>query len=195
MSTFSSGIINHYSGHFLISHPNNPPDELARSVLILVNHSGSSAVGIQLTTRMLNVSLKDVSENIGIDTSDSRSRLDVPLYYGGLHGSHRVQVVHTSDWRGMTTIPINRELSVTNDLSILTALSHGDGPSKFRACAGYDAWEDYKLDNQLDNSCDDVTHRWEIAPGTADIAFDFEHDEQWRQSLMRAAQFTTAQWF
>ena len=140
------------------------------------------------------MTLQDVSENIGIDVSDPRSRLDVPLYYGGLHGSHRVQVIHTPDWKGLTTVPINKDLSITNDLSILAALSLGEGPSKFRACAGYVTWEDRTLDYQLDNSRNE-NHRWEIAPATADITFGYEEEEQWRQSLFRAAHFTTAQWF
>lgn len=190
----STKLTNHYPGHLLVAHPNNPLDELSKGVVLLVTHSSNLAIGIQMNTRMTHMNLQDVSENIGLDISDPRSRLNVPLYYGGIHGSHRVQVIHSPDWKGLTTVPINKDLCITNDLSILSALSQGDGPRKFRACAGYVTWEDCTLDYQLDNSRDEP-YRWEIAQGTTDVVFDYDEEEQWRQSLFKAAHFATAQWF
>lgn len=186
---------NDYSGHLLVAHPSNPLDELSKGVILLVSHTASIAIGIQINTIMPHMTLEAISDNIGLDVSDPRSRLDVPLHYGGMHGSHRVQVLHTPDWKGLTTVAINKDLCITNDVSILAALAHGEGPSQFRPCAGYVMWEDNALDHQLDNRRDNENYRWEIAPGTTDIVFDHNEDEQWRQSLLRAAHFTTAQWF
>jgi putative transcriptional regulator len=186
---------NQYPGHLLVANPSNPLDELSKGVILLVSHTASLAIGIQINAMMTHMTLATVSDNIGLDITDPRSRLDVPLHYGGMHGAHRVQVIHTSDWKGLTTVEINKDLCITNDISILAALSVGDGPSQFRPCAGFVTWEDNGLDHQLDNRRDNETHRWEIAPGAADVVFDYNEDEQWRQSLFRAAHFTTAQWF
>jgi putative transcriptional regulator len=186
---------NDYSGHLLVAHPSNPLDELSKGVILLVSHTASIAIGIQINTIMPHMTLEAISDNIGLDVSDPRSRLDVPLHYGGMHGSHRVQVLHTPDWKGLTTVAINKDICITNDVSILAALANGEGPSQFRPCAGYVMWEDNALDHQLDNRRDNENYRWEIAPGTTDIVFDHNEDEQWRQSLLRAAHFTTAQWF
>lgn len=185
---------NHYPGHLLVANPNNPRDELSKGVILLCSHNSHLAVGIQINNALTHMTLREVAENIGIDVDNPASRLDRALYHGGVHSVHRVQVIHSTDWRGHTTVQLNKELAITSDISVLNALSRGDGPSKFRATAGYWSWEDGRLDRQLDNTNSDVSHRWEIAPGAADTIFDFNDDEQWRQSLMSAIHHNTTQW-
>ena len=190
----STTIPNFYAGHLLVANPNNPRDELSKSVSLLLSHSRRLAIGIQLNNSLTHMTLHEVAENAGLDTSDPASRLDAALYYGGVHSVHRVQVLHTPDWQGITTTVINKDIAITSDISILQALSKGRGPSLFRACAGYWKWEDGKLDDQLDNTNRDQSHRWEIANANIGTVFEVEGDEQWRTSLMNAAHYTTAQW-
>jgi putative transcriptional regulator len=185
---------NFYTGNLLVANPNNPRDELSKSVTLLISHNKRMALGLQINNSISHMTLNQVAENTGLDTNHPASRLDVPLYYGGVHGVHRVQVVHTSDWQGPTTITLSKDISVTNDISVLQALSRGKGPRLFRACAGFWTWEDGKLDCQLDNHNREESHRWEIAPASTETVFESDGDEQWQRSLINAAHYTTAQW-
>jgi len=190
----STQLSNFYSGQLLVANPNNPRDELSKSVSLIVSHNRHLALALQLNNSLVHMTLHEVAENTGLDTSSSASRLGVPLYYGGVHNIHRVQIIHTPDWRGPTTTVLNKEIAITSDLSILQALSQGYGPKLFRACAGYWSWEDGKLDNQLDNSNQDETHRWEIADANIETVFKIDSDQQWQLGLINAAHITTAQW-
>ena len=186
---------NFYPGHLLVANPANPRDELAKSVIFLASHNPHMAIGIQLNNSLSHMTLREVADNTGLDTSHPSSRLDVPLYYGGVHGVHRVQIVHTPEWRGLSTVALNKDLSLTSDLSVLNALSIGRGPKRFRACEGQWNWEDGDLDRQLDKSQDEETHRWEISPANIETALDLDGNDQWRHCLITAAQYTTMQWF
>jgi putative transcriptional regulator len=180
-----------FQGHLLVANPNNPRDELSRAVVLLVTHTNDKCVGIQINNPVTDPDLQTISANIGIDFTGSD-----PLWYGGSVGTNKIHVVHSTDWSGLSTIKINDEISVTNDISVLAALSRGEGPNLFRACAGYWVWEDGELDHQLDpKNTDRTTHKWETVEATVDNVFDGEGPEQWRKVIEESARQQVSSWF
>lgn len=179
-----------YPGYLLVSNPNNPRDELSKSVLLVVNHAGNLGIGLQINNPLTDVDLQTVAENIGMDfpTND-------PVWYGGNVAVNKIHVVHSNDWKGMTTVKLNDEISVTNDISVLAAISRGEGPRFYRACAGYWIWEDGRLDQMLDPKNTEETHKWEIAPATVTSVFNGEGPDQWRIALEKAAKYQVDVWF
>jgi putative AlgH/UPF0301 family transcriptional regulator len=149
-------------------------------------------VGIQLNNQLTNMTVKEVAVNQGMEWMINSTE---PLYYGGSHNSSRVHVVHTPDWRGPTTVMINSEIAVTNDISILSAISAGEGPTQYRACAGHWIWDTEELERELNPRVRGVSHRWEITPASADVVFDLDGTDQWRQSLLESAHHSAQQWF
>lgn len=185
---------NKFPGYLLVANTNNPRDEMHRGVILLVNHTDNVAVGIQLNNMLTNMTLKEIAVNTGIEWDGEFDEAD-PLYYGGSANSTRVHVIHTPDWRGHSTVMINSEIAVTNDISILAAISRGEGPSQYRACAGHWIWDTDELDMELDPHQKRVAHKWEIAPATSELVFDYEGPDQWRQALLESAHHSAAQWF
>lgn len=179
-----------YPGHLLVSNPNNPRDELSKSVILIVSHTERMAVGLQINNPLEDINLQDVANNLGMDYPNP----DL-LYYGGNMSTNKIHVVHSNDWQGMTTVQLNDEISVTNDISVLAALSRGEGPEFFRACAGYWLWDDHRLDLQLNPRFKDEPHKWEITPADSRIIFDGEGPEQWRVALDHAAKYQVNAWF
>lgn len=179
-----------YSGYLLVANPNNPRDELAKSVLLCVNHTGNLAIGLQINNQLVDIDLSTVAFNLGMDFPSN-----APLWYGGNIASNKIHVVHTNDWRGITTVKLNDEISVTNDISVLAAISRGDGPEYFRACAGYWLWEDGRMDKMLDPRDKEDPMKWEVVPATMDLIFDGEGQDQWRIALERAAKHQVDAWF
>jgi putative transcriptional regulator len=179
-----------YPGYLLLANPNNPRDELSKSVLLIVTHTNNLAIGLQINNPLEDIDLQTVADNIGMDYP-----YNDPLFYGGNIAQNKIHVVHSLDWRGMSTVKLNDQIAVTNDISVLAAISQGEGPKFYRACAGYWLWEDGRLDQQLDPKTKNEPHKWEISPATIENVFSGEGPEQWRNAIDEAAKFQVNAWF
>lgn len=178
-----------YLGHLLVANPNNPRDELSKSVMLLVTHNQQNAIGLQINNAVDQLNLKTIAERINI-----QYLADDPLYYGGNMSPNKIHVVHSSDWAGLSTVSLTDEISVTNDISVIAALVQGVGPQYFRACAGFCAWSDGKLDQQLNPKYHDDPYKWEIVPATLENVFGSDGVEQWRSAIDESAQFQVGNW-
>jgi putative transcriptional regulator len=178
-----------YVGHLLIANPNNPRDELSKSVMLLVTHTAQNAIGLQINNAVDNLNLKVIADRLNIQYLN-----DDPLYHGGNIGTHQIHVVHSSDWKGVTTVQLTENLSVTNDISVIAALVQGEGPRYFRACAGYCAWSEGKLDQQLNPKYDGDPYKWEVVPATLSNVFELEGADQWRSAIDESAQYQVDSW-
>jgi putative AlgH/UPF0301 family transcriptional regulator len=180
-----------YAGQLLIANPGNQGDELSRSVLLLVTHTESIAIALQINLPHQEALLSDISHGMGIPYSGND-----PLYYGGNISVNKIHVVHSLDWRGVGTVPLTKELGITQDISILTAISQNQGPYYFKACTGYWLWEEGRLDEMLDprNSQPREPYKWEVLPANLETVFEIEPEEMWETCLERAARYKIDTW-
>lgn len=180
-----------YKGNLIVAHPNNPRDELSRAVILVIAHTHSRSMGIQINYPVAHPSLSSICDNIGIEFL-----CDDALYYGGNVGTNKIHVVHSSDWNSTSTIMLNEDIYLTSDISVLAALAAGEGPSQFRACAGFWGWDDGELDRQLSNNfIKENKYHWEIVKATSQNVFDGQGPEQWRKVLEDCASQRINSWF
>lgn len=181
-----------YPGHLLIANPNNPTDELSNSVILLVTHNDSTGVGLQVNNCYTDLTLNKISSNLGIEISRPE-----PVYFGGNTNQNKIHVVHSLDWSGSGTVALTKKLGITNDISVLIAISQGCGPSYFKACAGYWIWEQGRLDHQLDpRTCLlQEQHRWTIVPATIENVFTYEPEQQWDRAVAESVRYQVSNWF
>lgn len=178
-------------GQLLVAHPLNPQDTLNQGVVLVVAHSDEVSMGIQLNLPLETLRLQTVCEGIGI-----WFETDEPVYCGGNMSGNKIHVVHSTDWAGMTTQQLSDDVAITSDISVLTALSMGEGPSLFRACAGRWVWHSGLLDRQLDSkNWPDQDYRWELVPATTQTVFEQNGSDQWHHALAEAAKQQVAAWF
>jgi putative AlgH/UPF0301 family transcriptional regulator len=182
---------NSYLGHLLLANPNNPKNELAKSVVMLVTHTPNIAVGLQLNNPHEDLTIGRISKNIGIDHEG-----DQPIYFGGQVNTHKIHILHSMDWCGLSTVELAPNIGLTNDISVLAAMARSEGPSKFRACAGYWLWESGKLDNELYNDQIEMnSYRWELIQATEELVFDCDPYYQWQTCIEAVAKKKFSQWF
>lgn len=180
-----------YQGQLMAANPGNPEDGLYKSVILLINYSPKKAIGLQINYQISNFNLQSVSNDIGIDYQG-----DDPIYYGGNVFSNKIHVIHSTDWSGLSTVQISDELAVTNDLSVLAALSCNEGPEFFRACAGHWCWDNGILPKQLDPKTNSkLPHKWELAPADITSVFEYDGVEQWANTLKTSTKMQVAAWF
>lgn len=164
-------------GKLVVAHPLNPKDGLDHTVTLIVTHTPMLTLGLQLNNVMVNLPLKTVFMQLGLWYDG-----DEMVYHGGVINPGKIHIVHSLDWTGHSTIAMAENIGVTNDISILNALSRGEGPEYFRACAGFMSWEDSLLDQQLDSSSK-LSHHWEIAPATLETVFASDGMDQWHAAI------------
>lgn len=180
-----------YQGSLLVANPNNPKDSLHQSVILLLVHTKSTAIGVQINRPVKSLTMKSLAKNQGLSLKS-----DQPIWYGGNVDSSKIHVVHSSDWSCDTTMKVNDAISVTNDSAILTAISQDQGPTHYRACAGYWLWEKSLLDLQLTYpQDDDIRHDWETLPATIDAVFEDSVIDQWLNNLEDCARHKINTWF
>lgn len=180
-----------HQGSLLIANPNNPKDSLYQSVILLLAHTDSTAIGIQINRPVKSLTMKSLAKNQGLQLTNNQ-----PIWYGGNVDSGKIHVVHSNDWSCGTTMKINEYVSVTNDVAILTAISQDQGPDHYRACAGYWLWAQNLLDMQLNYPRDDIIkHEWELAPATIPSVFEDAAIDQWLNNLEECAHHKINTWF
>jgi putative transcriptional regulator len=182
---------NSYVGQLLVANPLNPKDSLTHSVILVVTHTSELSLGLQINRPILDLSMADVSDQVGVYVTSSE-----PIFYGGNMSPNKIHVIHSNEWQGLTTIPITDTLSVTNDVSVLVALSRGDGPEYWKACAGCWAWESGQLEEQLSAKPESkVRHRWELATADPEIVFDSGPSlDIWHRVIEAAAREQVSAW-
>ena len=177
-------------GLLLLANPNNPKDDLSRSAMLLMSHTYKISVALLINNPVMDFDLKLVANGLGMEF-----HYNDPVYYGGSTNTHKIHVVHSSEWSGISTVQLNEEISVTSDICVIKAITDGTGPDFYRACAGYWVWNDGKLDAQIDQSLNRYPHKWEVTPATKINIFTGEGPDQWRSALEESARFQANEWF
>jgi putative AlgH/UPF0301 family transcriptional regulator len=177
-------------GQLLVANPANPRDELNRGTILVVEETPRCTVGIQLNHKLELMDLASLSIGLGMEYRGTD-----PIYFGGNVQAGKIHVIHSLDWRGMSTIDITDHIGMTSDIGVLAAISTGEGPELFRACAGYWNWDSLDLMRQV--RAQDRTehhHRWECIPATLENVFGPEGRDQWVSALDESTKNQVSHW-
>lgn len=169
------------NGKLLISQPKVVVGPFARSVILLANHNITGAWGVIVNHPANSVKMSSIMSAVGI-----KSKNEELIYIGGPVEPTRVHVIHTLDWFSSTTLRITEEIGITGDLSVLAAISAGQGPALFRTGVGLSAWTAGQLEGEQSGEDPWTTdHRWLITPATIDLCLTGTGDAQWQRAIDR----------
>ena len=180
---------NNLVGQLLVANPLNPKDGLDHSVILVLSHNSTTSLGLRLNCPAKSLQLKTVFDQLGLYYQDND-----PVYHSGNLITDKIHMVHSLDWRGLTTIELTPEIGVTNDISVLAAICKGEGPEYYRACAGVLTWADSSLVRQLDPKTD-TKFKWELAPADLVTVFQTDELEQWHKCIEASAKNQVNKWF
>lgn len=180
-----------YKGFLLASHPKRP-DIFNRSVILVVDHEPNGAIGLQINKPFDNeLSFETVMSNMGLPCPT-----DHPLYNGGPEHPNRIHVIHSLDWFSPTTIRISDKIGVSNDVSVLAAISKNEGPEYFRAVAGFTRWIAGHLEGEvLGEHPWDITHTWNFVPASIERVFPEDEANHWHSIIVEAGKLQVSSWF
>jgi len=182
-------------GLLLCANPCNPTDTVYRSVILLFHQTEHTVLGLQVNRVVPNINLGRIFSNLGFDLDYQLSNDQV--YYGGGLGTNRMHFIHSLDWFASGTVVLSNDLGITSDLSIVSALAGGEGPKRYRACAGNWRWDVDTLYDQiynLDLEHEVQEHLWEIVPMDSALIFDHHDHAQWLSALQASAKNQSRNW-
>lgn len=180
------------TGHILAMPPagSDPDSVFTRSVVLIVSHKKEGAWGLIVNKRNPRISLDIVMQSAGIEYPHAES-----TYVGGPVEPQRVYIVHTLDWRSQSTVAVTPEIGITGDMSVLAAISQGEGPKLYRACIGISGWAPGQLDGEYKGLPPwNAKRSWLDAPATIDAVFNSNGDEQWEQAIDIIATSKVSNW-
>lgn len=158
------------AGQVLLALPGIGDPRFERSVIALCQHDEKGALGIGLGELREGLFLHEVYEELGIDPGEAP---DVPVHSGGPVEPGRGFFLHSPDWQGEATLPVNDLFALTISFDMMHALAEGRGPSRWLFALGYAGWAPGQLDAELHR------HGWYAGAARGEILFDTPADKRW----------------
>ncbi len=170
-----------YQNSFLLATPAMRDPRFEFSVIYIVSHDRSGAMGIIINKGKTELVISDLLEQVGI-SGDVRVA-DKPVLSGGPIDIDRGFVLHSSDYfKPESSLIISDTLSLTSTKDVLESLVSEDHPKHAMLAVGYSGWGPGQLEKEIaENSwlvthgndslifSDDLTNKWALALGKMGI--------------------------
>jgi putative transcriptional regulator len=171
--------IENLTGKILIAQPKNQDRHFGKSVIMIAQHSRSGAWGVIVNHPAKTVTMRNIMDAAGVEYGGNEL-----VYVGGPVEPTRVHVIHTLDWASSSTLKINDDLGITGDLSVLAAISQGQGPELYRAGVGLAVWSAGQLDGEMSGLEPwRPENRWLVTNATPELCLTGGGEEQWQRSI------------
>jgi putative transcriptional regulator len=181
-----------YTGYLLAAHPKRADPILRRGTMLVIDHDDSGAIGLQINKPYTSsVTLNSVMKNVGLHVEN-----DQALYNGGPESTNRIHIIHTLDWFSSTTNKITDQIGISSDLSVLTAISLDNGPTYFRAVAGFTRWLPGHIEGEiLGEDPWAINHSWSFVPADPETVFGYTDIDQWHKVISDSSRQQVSSWF
>jgi putative transcriptional regulator len=181
-----------YRGYLLAAHPRRQEPILRKGVLLILDHDATGAIGLQINKPFTNdITFQTVMQNVGLHTDQ-----DQPLYNGGQESTNRIHVIHSLDWYTSNTTKVTNRIGVSHDVSVLAAISKGEGPEHFRVVAGFTRWLPGHIEGEVAGK--EPWHSWSswsYAPAEVETVFGSDDIDQWHKVIAESGRLQIANWF
>jgi putative transcriptional regulator len=167
------------TGQLLVAQPRNKEGHFARTTVLIAQHSLSSAWGVVVNRMAKTLTMQNIMTAAGIEYHGNE-----PIYVGGPVEPTRVHVIHSLDWSSASTLQITEDLGITGDISVLAAISMGQGPQLYRAGIGLAVWSAGQLEGEQ-SGLDPWTpkHQWLTTTASIELCLTGGGEEQWQRSI------------
>jgi putative transcriptional regulator len=164
-------------GKFLVATEQLRDPRFARSVVYMVRHDRSGAMGL-IVNRVLGVApWAELLRRLELDATGVAG--EVRMHYGGPVESGRGFVLHTGEYAGDGTMAVNERIALTINPDILRAIGLGKGPRLYLLAFGYAGWAPGQLEGEI------ARGDWISVPADEDVIFDTADETKWERAMAR----------
>lgn len=166
------------AGQFLVATPELEDPNFDRTVVYLIEHDDSGAMGLVINRVAARGPLNRLLQDLGIE-SETASTEEVRVHYGGPVDPGRAFVLHSSDYRSDDTVQLADGIAVTGSLDVLEDIAAGEGPSRRLLAVGYAGWAPDQLEQEV------AAGAWFTVPADEALLFDERIETKWQRAMAR----------
>ncbi len=165
------------AGQLLVATRSMPDSRFARTVIYMVRHDETGAMGLVVNRPMGEVPLASLLEGLGVDADDAEGT--IRIHYGGPVEYTQGFVLHSPDYVVEGTLVVDGGLALTAKADIVRDIATGEGPRQSLVVFGYAGWSPGQLEAEM--ARDD----WITVPADEALVFDDEYEDKWRRAMAR----------
>jgi putative transcriptional regulator len=168
------------AGQFLVATEDLRDPRFARTVIYMVRHDASGALGLVVNRPVQDVPLVRLLRRFGLD--DRGVNGTIRLHYGGPVEPARGFLLHTAEYATEETERVAGDVAVTPLTArpvVLGDIAHGAGPRRFLFALGYAGWAPGQLEGEIDSGA------WITVPADESLLFDDDHTKKWERAMAR----------
>jgi putative transcriptional regulator len=166
------------TGRLLVATEKIGDPRFFHTVIYMVRHDENGAMGVVVNRPLGEVPLARLLADLGLDAAGAPG--DVRVHYGGPVEPARGLVLHTSDYVGRGTVPLEGSVALTPESGIFRDMAAGRGPRLSIFTLGYAGWTAGQLESEMDSGA------WVTVRADAALVFDEDSAKKWQRALARS---------
>jgi putative transcriptional regulator len=168
------------AGQLLVAAPSMGDPRFYQTVIMLVRHDRTGAMGIVVNRPLQERPLAALLEALG-EKADGAAG-NVRIFAGGPVQPELGFVLHSTEYRRADTMEIDGHVAMTSSREILRDIAANRGPKQSLVAFGYAGWAPGQLEGEL------VQGVWFTAPADAKLIFEEERERVWENAVTRRTQ-------
>jgi putative transcriptional regulator len=168
------------AGQFLVATEALRDPRFARTVIYMVRHDASGALGLVVNRPVRDVPLAPLLRQFGLD--DRGVNGSIRFHYGGPVEPASGFLLHTAEYATAGTERVAGDIAVTvlsPRPEVLGEIARGGGPRRFLFVLGYAGWGPGQLDGELEEGS------WIVEPARPEDVFTDDPEGLWSDVLRR----------
>ena len=162
------------AGQFLVAAEEMGDPRFAKSVILMIHHDASGAMGLIVNRPIAEVPVSRVLEGIGLDGTGIRGK--IRLHYGGPVEPRQGLTLHTPEFAIEGTLRVAAGIALTGNPEMIKAIGEGRGPKRYLVALGYAGWAPGQLEAEI------KAGGWFSVPADQAIVFDEQFDTKWERA-------------
>jgi putative transcriptional regulator len=169
---------NSVAGRLLVATPDLDDPNFRRTVVYMVHHDESGAMGLVINRVLGAGPLDKMLEGLGID-AEGDSSVEIEVHYGGPVETSRGFMLHTPDYQGADTTVVSDLAALTLTPEILRDIAAGRGPKRSLFALGYAGWRAHQLEDEL------AAGAWVVIEADEALLYDHRPATKWQRAFDR----------
>ena len=148
-----------------------------RSVIYMVRHNETGAMGLVVNRVIGTRSLREVLQ--ALESTADGARGDIRVHYGGPVQPGQGFVLHSPDYVENATLHVDNRAALTSTITILEAIARGEGPRHRLFAFGYAGWAPGQLEAEI------KAESWVTVAADQALVFGDDAEGKWRRAMAK----------
>jgi putative transcriptional regulator len=179
-----------FGGKILVSRPSYQEQWFANSAIFVYEHTPNGAAGLILN-KDSNLTVSDLLRHRDIMYTGNE-----PVYKGGPVNQQAIIMLHSNEWKSENTHQVNKDFSITSDISMMQLLASGNKPRQWRMFVGMSGWGPGQLEDEyMGEGVFDKKNSWLVTSATPALVYNYNGRDQWTKLVEQSGNEMFSQYF